>query len=72
MMLLASVDLCRLARGPGLPISQESPSAVGVRAGGMLVIMTRREERRREEKGNKAEANTGRSKEIVLFQKYDY
>jgi hypothetical protein len=43
-----------------------------VRAGGMLVIMTRREERRREEKGNKAEANTGRSKEIVLFQKYDY
>jgi hypothetical protein len=36
-----------------------------VRASGMLVIMTRREK-----KGNKAKANTGRSEEIVLFQKY--
>jgi hypothetical protein len=43
---MASVDRCRLARGP---LSKESPSAVGVRAGGMLVIMTRRGEKRREE-----------------------
>jgi hypothetical protein len=52
MLLLDSVDLCRLAHGPGLPISQESPSAVGVRAGGMLVIMAREKrgrEKRREE-----------------------
>jgi hypothetical protein len=42
-----------------------SPSIVGVRAGGMLVIMSRSEK-----KGNKVKTNTGRSKEIVLFQKY--
>lgn len=62
-------DSCRFVSFSTCPsathLKRKSPSVVGVRASGMLVITNRREK-----KGNKAKANTGRSEEIVLFEKY--